>query len=475
MRPALVAALALLAVLAGCTAPTTSPAGSPASPSPATAAESPSASAPSPDGDPDEDVLGWEGGYWYDESLAVNGSDGLTEREREAVVARTMARVEHIRGKEFEEPVPVEVISRADYRDRPRGRPAPPDVRTFENTLWESMLLVGEDRSSAAAFDVLYGTSVAGFYTPAEGGRIVLVSDTPDRPTVDTGVLAHELVHALQDQHFGGGPVGRTLDAQLARQGLTEGDPNYVQHIYEQRCATNWSCVAAPEQPAREPPPGYNQGLFLTIFVPYAEGPQLVRSLHRSGGWEAVDRAYADSPASTEQVIHPGRYPDDSPTTAAVPDRSDGRWDRFMDLPRGESEIQRMGEATLFAMLWANGAVNRSGLTASSDPLAPYNYSAPATDGWVGDRVVPYRTDGGETGYVLKTVWDTRSDARKFERAYRDALANHSARERSEDVLVVPDGPFADAFRVTRDGRRVVVVNGPRVASLERIHPRESE
>jgi hypothetical protein len=60
--------------------------------------------------DPMTDELGWENGYWYDEPLSVTTADGLNESEREAVVARTMARVERVRGLEFEQSVPVSVI-----------------------------------------------------------------------------------------------------------------------------------------------------------------------------------------------------------------------------------------------------------------------------------------------------------------------------------------------------------------------------
>jgi hypothetical protein len=40
----------------------------------------------------------------------------------------------------------------------------------------------------------------------------------------------------------------------------------------------------------------------------------------------------------------------------------------------------------------------------------------------------------------------------------------------TDDVVVVRDGPFADAFRVTRDGDTVTVVNAPTVADLGGVH-----
>jgi hypothetical protein len=44
----------------------------------------------------------------------------------------------------------------------------------------------------------------------------------------------------------------------------------------------------------------------------------------------------------------------------------------------------------------------------------------------------------------------------------------------TDDVVVVRDGPFADAFRVTRDGDTVTVVNAPTVADLGGVHARDS-
>ncbi|QLH75768.1 hypothetical protein HZS55_02290 [Halosimplex rubrum] len=50
--------------------------------------------------DPETDRLGWEGGYWYNETIDVNQTDGLSESERSALVARTMARVERVDGRD---------------------------------------------------------------------------------------------------------------------------------------------------------------------------------------------------------------------------------------------------------------------------------------------------------------------------------------------------------------------------------------
>jgi hypothetical protein len=468
--------LALLVVLAGCGG-TVGSGGTPASTAtetPETGTATPTATststatpAPTPahDGfdDPTSDRLGWEAGYWYDESLSVNATDGLNASERGAVVARTMARVERIRGLEFESSVPVAVVDRETYSADENVT-----ATAWDETVWEALLLVGEDESVAETFEAFYGASVQGSYVPSED-RIVVVSDAA-RPTIDRRTLAHELVHALQDQHFG--PVfdranrTGTRDATLAWQGLIEGDAGYVEDRYERRCGAEWSCLPRPSSGPGASLDG-NMGVYVAAYQPYSDGPAFVHSLRERGGWSTVNAAYADPPTSSAQVIHPERYPDWSAERVRVPDRSASTWTRFDRSPPGTT----VGEASLFATLWANGGTETFHLQRPSRPYRAYNYTHPVTTGWAGDRLVPYRNESGATGYVLRTEWATTGDAAAFAIAYRDLLRTRRGAERREgDVLVVPAGPYADAFRVTRNGTTVTITNAPTVEALDAVH-----
>jgi len=416
------------------------------------------------DADPPVDVLGWENGYWYDEPLAVTQSDGLDDAELEAVVARTMARVERIRGLEFRESVPVSVVSRAEMRERFRGSPSARES-AWTNQLWEALFVVDEATNATAARQSVFGASVVGFYSPGRE-EIVLVTDDPDEVRVDRATLAHELVHALQDQHLRLGYGRSTMDGRAGATGLVEGDANYVMRLYERRCGTRWDCL---DRPAGSGGGGdYNRGLFVTEFVPYSDGPTLVAALRDRGGWAAVDAAYGDPPESSEQVIHPERYPDDVPADVAVPDRSGPGWAPFAP-GDGASPSTVVGEAAVFAMLWANGVVPEDELR-DDDPLSVFDYDHPASDGWAGDRLVPYR-NGDRFGYVFRTAWETPEDARAFLEAYRAVLDANGAREVREGVYRIPEGEgYADAFRLRREGTTVTVVNAPTVDALDRVH-----
>jgi hypothetical protein len=139
--------------------------------------------------DPDRDRVGWEDGYWYDDPIAVEEEDALDRRELRTLVDRTTARVERIRGEEFEGDVEVEVLDRERYRDR---EVFSPDPDPWEDQVWEALFLVGEDERAADAFGRVYGGAVRGYYTD---DRIVLVAG--DEVRVDPATLAHELTHAF--------------------------------------------------------------------------------------------------------------------------------------------------------------------------------------------------------------------------------------------------------------------------------------
>lgn len=426
-------------VLAGCTAP----------------------AAPSPT--PDADRLGQENGYAATDDLAVDTSDGLNESELDAVVARTMARVELIRGLEFRETVPVEIITREEFQNgSSRDTTVDTPAERAREQRYEAAMLVGENRTVGGAFGEIYGGSVLGYYSPS-ADRIVLVSSN-ESPTVDRTTLAHELVHALQDQRLsllGGAP---NPDERMAETGVVEGDASYVEAKYEERCEEAWDCIPRPESSSAGSISDRNIGLYLTVYTPYSEGPTLVHRVKQRGGWAAVNDLYVRPPESSEQLIHPRDYPRDDPANVVVPDRSTAEFDR--------ASATRMGEATLFAMLWQQRAIDRGTLRDDPGQYSAYNYSHPATAGWEGDKLVPYfdadSDDPSMDGYVLKTRWETERDARQFADAYRGLLTESlNATAEGEGVYHVENGTFEDAFRVTREGTVVRIVNAPTVEGLD--------
>ncbi|WP_416840084.1 Hvo_1808 family surface protein [Haloferax sp. DFSO52] len=470
-RPRLAALLSVIfVVVAGCAAPAVNP--------DATADTEGDWSWPD---DPPTDRLGWEGGYWYNESIDVNQSDGLNATERAAFVNRTMARVEVIRELEFTDTVPIEVISRAEYRNQSQFDTNPDNESAvihsdWNDQVWESILLVGEDRTIDEVFGEIYGGAVLGYYSPSED-RIVLISDEGD-PVVDRQTLAHELHHALQDQQFGIDGSPPTQDRQLAENGLVEGDARYVDRLYEERCADDWECVPRPSGSGSGSIGGsFDYPVFLTIYTPYSEGPTFVSELRERGGWAAVNDAYAMPPVSTEQIIHPETYPDEQPVEVRIEDRSSDEWVRYDHDPVGDT----VGEASIYAMLWKHGAIDRTDLNRNTGQYSAYNYSAGPSKGWAGDLVVPYRpasddeweTNPNQRAYVWRIVWDSEADAEVFETKYVTTILQLrlGAKRVAPNTYLLETGPFADAYRVTRQNDTVTIVNAPTVDALAEVHP----
>ncbi|PSQ37160.1 hypothetical protein BRD11_00395, partial [Halobacteriales archaeon SW_12_69_24] len=234
--------------------------------------------------DPESDRLGWESGCWYNESLSVTRDDGLNETEIDAVVARASARVEAVRELEFEESVPVEVISRAELRERRETNDSENVTSTanrlHQNVKWEAMFSIGEDEDAITTRQSSRTATIGGFYNYNED-RIVIVSENTTQPKMDEITLSQELFHALQDQKLRVSYNRSTEEGNNAALGIIEGDGNLVDRRYQQRCESEWNCLL-PE--ASESGGGgsddINYGVYLTGFQPYSDGPKFVRGIY---------------------------------------------------------------------------------------------------------------------------------------------------------------------------------------------------
>jgi hypothetical protein len=436
--------------------------------------------------DPENDTLGWENGYWYDEPLPeVDPSDGFNETELDKVVARSMARVEKVRQLEFEKTVPVSLISRDTFKERYASESNASDAyRQFDNTKFEALFLINETTDSLAVQNQNTGSSVGGFYSPSQE-RIVVVSENATSPKMNEVTLSQELFHALQDQVFNLSSLDySTRDRHNANDGIVEGDGNYVDRLYEQRCEAEWECF---EDSANSSGGGElaNIGVYFIKFQPYSDGPNFVQEIHREQGWEAVNDLYRNPPASSEQVISPDKYGEDEPTNVTVQDATSGDWQRVR--PPGRVNYAEVGQPGIASMLvyplyhssgetqivnprtWLN--YTASGEISSSDPL---NYGFDAAAGWDGDRMHIYRNADNDTAYVWRIVWDSPAEAKEFRGAYEQVLSYWGAESVGPNTYEIADGGFADAIHVIVDGETVTIVNAPTVEELSTVYSRIS-
>ena len=251
---------------------------------------------------------------------------------------------------------------------------------------------------------------VAGFYDP-ESRTFYGVQGVD--PTQLRLILAHELVHALQDQYL---PLDRLMkrrgdaDEQMATQAVLEGEatiasilvflpnpelirqPGFWQLAREQVRSNSASMKVFNSAPL---------ALREELLFPYLGGAEFMR------WWDSAHAGHplptlAELPRSTEQVLHPDRYAaGDQP----VPVRfSDSTSDVLFEDTLGELDIQ------LLATVLRGG-----GEVVTTAPI-----------GWGGDRFRVYRTPGGPA-LVWYIVWDDAASAARF---LGGAGARLSARER---------------------------------------------
>ncbi|WP_276299160.1 Hvo_1808 family surface protein [Halorussus lipolyticus] len=433
-----------------------------------------------------DDTIGREGGYWYNDTIDVNQSDGLTEAELRAYVYRSIARAEYLRQLEYEESLSLELVSQAELTRRNQAEPASSATAAeWQNQLWEATFVVGEDRNATQVMEN-ESSRVAGFYN-SFADKMVIVSDD-DPLTASSTTLVHEFVHALQDQHFDlteGIDSARTEDGSRARSGLVEGDARYVEERFEQLCGVVWDCVQvdSKEPPGGEVSDSRNFALRQMILAPYSDGPGYVAQLRQQGGWEAVNDQYDEIPNTTEQIIHPDRR-NESPVALSFEDTARADWNQFDQSNLsfgGVNGTTRMGEVGIFTMFWYQGYEYGNEIIDVNEHLYPnggsfdwFNYTSKPSEGWGNDVLVPYRKQVGndtEYGYVWRTAWDTQTDARQFHRAYLDLLRGQGAEKVGPNTWVVESGPFADAFRVVRQGSNVTIVNAPTTADLADLRP----
>jgi hypothetical protein len=198
------------------------------------------------------------------------------------------------------------------------------------------------------------GGSVAGFYVP-ETGELVVRSSGGDLGPLEWVTLIHELDHAVADQRLDL-PVPEEIvpgreDADLAALAVVEGDATLAMQRYSSSLPFDQQLgLLDPEAIAEAEAglAGLPYVLEQELLFPYEDGLTFVCDLYQGGGWDAVDRAYAEPPTTTAQVLFPERY---SESEDALDPRDTGR-------PAGRWRLEgthQLGAATLMWLLEAPG------------------------------------------------------------------------------------------------------------------------
>jgi hypothetical protein len=306
----------------------------------------------------------------------------------------------------------------------------------------------------------LMGEQAAGYYDPITDEMIVVADG-------DFGAeeyfYAHEIIHALQDAHLDPNDLmeeteSDNSDESLARIALYEGDAVAASNAYVSE-HPGLAIVLLREAPGDFPELDTAPGAMSVILVfPYLSGETFVARLISEGGWQAVDAAYADIPASTEQILHPEKYLErDQPVAVSLPEpaKALGEGWRVVD----EDTLGEFQTAVLLANFGPGEGFNV--VTGGIDlPEAARNAAA----GWDGDRFALWEDADGADVLVWRSVWDTPQDARAFSRAlaqFNNARLNGMFNgESPDDVALVTDEVAA---RVLLDGQEVLYIQSANV------------
>ena len=277
--------------------------------------------------------------------------------------------------------------------------------------------LINPDFDLRSLYIDLYSEQVAGFFDIEEKEMVVVQGE--GFGGVERFVYAHEYTHVLQDQNF---DIQNGLqysdehcetDAERcsAIVALIEGDATLSQLRWFMSNASPADqaevmemVTKGTESPVFDSAPEF---IALGLTFPYEYGYMFVDHLYSKGGWGNVDRAYQDPPVSTEQILHPNRYPDDKPIPLILPNLGEILGNDWEEIDRGV-----IGEWYSYLLL-AKGLDERARLDE--------NQAERAAEGWGGDAyVVYYNDDTQETVMVLNSVWDTTADADEFANAFRN-------------------------------------------------------
>ncbi|MBI2894199.1 MAG: hypothetical protein HYY06_11665 [Deltaproteobacteria bacterium] len=349
---------------------------------------------------------------------------------------RLLARIQTVVSEQYR---PEDIRHEADLLKRLGLIPATMD---YEQTMYE-----------------LLREQVAGFYDH-RAGRLFIASWIS--PEMQAPTLAHEIEHALQDQHFRIGELLRRRpgesDRQTALSALCEGDGVAVMIDYMLR-GTGRDFRSMPnlleqmraragggdDQPRLRDAP---RALRESLLFPYVGGLAFVRALRLAGPWSSVDAAFRAPPDSTEQILHPERFVTRDPPIAV----------RLADSVVLASAYRPVHHETLGELAF------RLYLEETVADLAPS-----AAAGWGGDRVIVYeRRDAGThppieaVALVSRSRWDTEADAAELVQAASAALGR---RYPVGSVLAVPGGAGRRigqglASAVSRRGADVVLLEG---------------
>jgi hypothetical protein len=411
-------------------------------------------------------------------------SPAASRGDAQQKVADFLARVAEVRRLQPRARVDGQELDRAALIAGVRAhvaREVPRDVIRNQGELLVGLGLLPSDFDYEEGTFRLLETQLAGYYDYRDK-KMYLAADL-DEASADLA-LAHELVHALQDQHYDLGSrmayQPEANDRESAFQALAEGDATSA--MMDVMAPDHHFALEMPEDlfiagiegsvTASTRNESAPQVLRASLIAPYVDGVLFVHALRRRGiarggadpsGWSEVDRVWKSPPETTEQLLHMDKFDAREPAERVGPvaPPNETGWSTFYEDVFGEQ-----------------------GLRISAEQWMPKKTAALVAKGWGGDRLAVFRralpgdTSSGSgdpsmapgagvpTG-TYAVAWHIRFDpggqdvdaeARQAFKALADAL--RPRREPSSNTLCVERGALGP-LAIARLGRDIALAAGP--------------
>jgi hypothetical protein len=396
-------------------------------------------------------------------------------------------RLTSLRALPFKSDVPAQYQDNAAFRafvDAELQKELPPEKSQAMTAAMLHIGLLKEPIDIGQAMADAMVTQAAAYYDPNQK-KFFMVMAPDDKNTLDM-FSAHELTHALQDQHFDlnrylepNGKKGPALndDQANARKFIVEGEATFVMLAYllaqganqqeitprmlttlnmQLRLSSNISLAdmrgmmkaqasSISGDPSMKAAGEAMDKLPAIVMVPmidsYMKGAVPVAAAFEKGGWPEVAKFYSDPPQSTEQLLHPTTklFPTrDLPTQVTVPSFIGNK-----DAGIKKIEINTIGELgwRIYLEQW--------NIPSFADAAA----------GWDGDSFTVWSSSDGKLHGAIATIWDTDQDATEFATAFRTATVSRFGK----DGATRTDGTTVTIAQV---GTKVFIVDGaPDVAT----------
>jgi hypothetical protein len=318
-------------------------------------------------------------------------------------------------------PVKLTVISRESLQSELAEKiktEIPPQKIRGEEALYRQLGMIAQSFDYGAFMLDLYTEQIGGFYDP-KTQALHLIEGTPMTGIEQEMLIAHELTHALQDQHY---HLDRLLnapgrkdndDATLALMSLVEGDATVSSMAYIQQNQSKkpfqgfFSVLGSLLNQVKmmssfktfQSAPAFIQE---SLIFPYQQGSQFVNYFqNQASEMNAIQGLYDRLPQSTAQILHPALYVRNEPPQPVT--------FNFKTLfPQAE---------VLSSSVWGELGY-RQYLQRHLD----WKEAKAAASGWAGDRYGILDTPQGPS-FVFASLWDNVVEATEFRKAYHKTLA----------------------------------------------------